>query len=133
MDLAYRFSCIWRYDYSAEKCAIMVFGETPNVRLETRLNRVFLLGQTKVDEVDSCDHVGITLDIDQNSKKRTNERISKACRAFNALTGLGIRRGGVTPMVCSLLYWSICASILTYRHGQCRVVRRTKSNNFIDL
>ena len=49
-----------------------------------------------------------------NSMPRTEERISKSRRAFNAVTAIGIRKRGVSMAACSILYWSIIVPIVTY-------------------
>ena len=36
------------------------------------------------------------------------DKISKARRALNAMTGLGIREGGINPLTAAKLYKSVC-------------------------
>ena len=45
---------------------------------------------------------------------RTEERISKGRRAFNAITSVGIKRKGISMKVGSTLFWSIIAPIVSY-------------------
>ena len=47
-------------------------------------------------------------------KPRTEERLSKGRRAFNAVTSVGIKKKGISMKVCSTLFWTIIAPIVTY-------------------
>ena len=58
--------------------------------------------------------MGIKCCLFNNYKPRTEERISKGRRAFNAITSVGIRKIGISMKVCTTLFWTIIAPIVTY-------------------
>ena len=43
-----------------------------------------------------------------------NERLSKTWRTLNTLTGLGIRRCGLTVATCSVIFWSVVVPVALY-------------------
>ena len=104
----------WSYKYNAKKSAVMVYGET--VRENTRgiKYRNFRLGQERVPEKTVYGHVGIKCCRFNNYTPRTEERISKGRRAFNAVASTGVNKGGINMAVCSISYWSIVIPIVTY-------------------
>ena len=73
-----------------------------------------MLGSDKVPERAEYDHVGIKNCLYNNFMPRTEERISKGRRAFNAISGLGIKKKGITMATCSALFWFIIVPIVTY-------------------
>ena len=60
------------------------------------------------------DHLGIKNCLFHNYQPRTEDRISKGRRVFNAITGIGIRKKGVSMAACPVFYWSIIVLIVTY-------------------
>ena len=114
LTLVSDYSNRWRYAYNAKKSAIMIYGENSTEHKRGRKYRNFQLCNEKVKETDSYDHVGIKNCLFSNYKPRTEERISKGRRAFNALTSVGIKRKGASMKVCSTLFWSVVAPIVTY-------------------
>ena len=114
LDIVTEFSNRWRYSYNSSKSAIMVYGESVRESKIGKKYRSFKLCNEKVKETDNYDHVGIKNCIFNNYKARTEERISKGRRAFNAVTSVGIKKKGITMRVCSTLFWSIIAPIVTY-------------------
>ena len=78
------------------------------------LRTSFRLGHEKVKERTNYDHVGVNVSIFAGDKCGISERLSKARRSLNALTGLGIRRCGLTVGTCSILFWSIVVPIALY-------------------
>ena len=104
----------WRYSYNAGKSAIMIYGESKRAFKLGSKNRTFKICGEKVKETVAYDHVGIKNCLFSNYRPRTEERISKGRRAFNAITGVGIKKKGISMKVCSTLFWTIIAPILTY-------------------
>ena len=45
---------------------------------------------------------------------RVKEKIMKARRAFNASSGLGIKKNGLTMKTCSIIFWSIVIPIISF-------------------
>ena len=114
LDVVSNFSNRWRYSYNAKKSAIMVYGESKSDFKKGSKFREFAICREKVKETVTYDHVGIKNCLFHDYKPRTEERLSKGRRAFNAITNIGIKKKGITMKVCSTLFWTIIAPIVTY-------------------
>ena len=104
----------WRYAYNAKKSAILVFRETKREHERGAKYRTFMLGGEKVPEKVVNDHVGIKNCLFNDNRPRTEERLSKGRRAFNAITSVGVQKKGINMKSCSILFWSIIVPIVTY-------------------
>ena len=100
--------------YNAKKSAVMVYGESKSEYRKGSKYREFALCDEKVKETTAYDHVGIKNCLFHDYKPRTEERLSKGRRAFNAVTSVGIKKRGISMKVCSTLFWTIIAPIVTY-------------------
>ena len=60
------------------------------------------------------DHVGIRASIFENDTCGLEERVSKARRTLNAISGLGIRQCGLTIRTCNTIFWSVVVPIAMY-------------------
>ena len=114
MDMVYNYSCKWRFFYNPGKSAVMVYGERKREAAKNAKFRNFSLGGVKVKERDEYDHVGVKNCLYGNTIPRTEDRISRGRRAFNAVASVGIKSKGVNMAVCNILFWSIIAPIVTY-------------------
>ena len=114
MDTVYRHGCSWRYDFNARKSGVLVFGENRRTHERNSKNRVFKLGPAKVKELFEYDHVGIKTSIFSDSTSGIEERVGKARRALNAISGVGIRRNGLNIATCNIIFWSIVVPIALY-------------------
>ena len=92
----------------------MVYGENRAEFKKGTKYRNFKIGSDKVKESTEYDHVGIKNCLFNNFMPRTEDRIRKGRRAFNAITCVGIRKRGLSMKVCARLFWSIIVPILTY-------------------
>ena len=104
----------WRYDFNAKKSDILVYGEN---RIESDQNaplRTFRLGNDRVRERTHYDHVGIRASIFEDDTSGLEERVSKARRTLNAISGLGIRQCGLTIRTCNTIFWSVVVPIALY-------------------
>ena len=114
MDTVYRHGCSWRYDFNARKSGVLVFGENRRTHERNSKNRVFKLGPAKVKELFEYDHVGVKTSIFSDSTSGIEERVGKARRALNAISGVGIRRNGLNIATCNIIFWSIVVPIALY-------------------
>ena len=92
----------------------MVYGESKSEFKKGSKFREFSICREKVKETTTYDHVGVKNCLFHDYKPRTEERVSKGRRAFNAITSVGIKKKGITMKVCSTLFWTIIAPIVTY-------------------
>ena len=114
LNIVGRYGKKWRFDFNSKKSAIMVYGESPKQNIINRKYRVFKLNGNRILERDSYDHVGVKACLFKDDNPRVMEKIKKGRRAFNACTGTGIRKNGLTMMSCSLIFWSIIVPIVTF-------------------
>ena len=72
------------------------------------------LGSDRILERSSYEHVGVTSCLFEEDMSGVEDRLSKARRALNAISGLGIRRNGLSVATCCLIFWVIVAPIALY-------------------
>ena len=114
MEAVYQHGCTWRYDFNARKSGVLVFGESDRERQTNARNRVFKLGPAKVKEVREYDHVGVRTSVDSTNCSGLEDRIGKARRALNAISGLGIRKNGLNMSTCNIIFWTIVVPIALF-------------------
>ena len=131
LNIVNRYSCKWRIYYNAGKSAVMVYGESNCVSKQNSKFRNFSMGGKKIKEREEYDHVGIKNCLYGNSTPRTEAKISRARRAFNSITSIGIKSKGVCMSICNTVFWAIIASILTFgcelwvlRPGEIDILRK---------
>ena len=114
LDMVYKHSCKWRYHFNPKKSAILVYGESKSEQKLNSKYRIFRLGQDRIKEQISYDHLGLKNSTDISSSERTEEKIKKGRKALNAAAGLGLKPGGLTINACSILYWAMIVPIVTF-------------------
>ena len=114
MLAVYNYGCKWRYDFNARKSGVLVYGENRRTHQINRENRLFMLGPARVKETAKYDHVGVKASIYSDSTSGIEERIGKARRALNAISGLGIRKNGITIATCNIIFWTIIIPIAIF-------------------
>ena len=62
----------------------------------------------------SYDHVGVTTCLFDDDVSGVEGRLAKARRALNSISGLGIRRNGLSVVTCCVIFWSIVAPIALF-------------------
>ena len=114
LEIVFRFSRRWRFEFNAGKSAIMVYGEDRKTFERNSTNRIFKLGKDRIKERAEYDHVGIKACLFHEGNNRLEEKISKGRRALNATAGLGIRHNGLNIGTCNLIFWVIVIPIITF-------------------
>ena len=114
MELVYAHGCTWRYELNAKNSGVLVYGESVKEHERNSKDRTFKLGPNRVNERVNYDHVGIRNSIFESDISGIEERISKGRRAFNSITGIGIRKGGITMATCNIIFWSIVVPTTIY-------------------
>ena len=105
MTICYEYSCQWRYDYNASKCAVIVFNETEHAF--KRCTRVWQLGKDEVKERDSYTHLGIICDKYQSEGKNVKNACNKLKSTFLGLLNIGLHEKGLHPLTSLKIYTSI--------------------------
>ena len=93
---------------------ILIYGEDRPESYRNALLRTFRLGSDKISEHLHYDHVGDRASIFDDDVSGLEERISKARRTLKAISGLGVRRSGLTIRTCNIIFWSVIVPIATY-------------------
>ena len=114
MDIVYKHSTRWRYRFNAGKSAVLIYGESTNERKNNAIHRQFTLGNEKIKEKLTYDHLGVKCSITGNNDERTNDKISKGRKALGASSGIGVKKGGVSMLACNLVFWSFIIPMVTY-------------------
>ena len=114
MQIVHAHGRTWRFDFSAKKSGVLVFGENKREHQAGKNERFIMLGNERVEERENYDHVGFRACIFEDDLSGIEERSSKGRRALNAISGLGIRRNGLTIHACCVIFWSIVIPIATF-------------------
>ena len=104
----------WRFRFNASKSAVMVFGEEKKQYNINKEHRVFRLGQERVKEKETYDHVGVKICLFDDNTTRVEEKISKGRKTLNASTGLGIRKNGLNMGTCNIIFWQVVVPTVTF-------------------
>ena len=102
IDIAYSYSCKWRFDFSPSKCAVMIFGRSiPQC--------AFHLGPTNLNIVTQYTHVGVTLvSKGKIAVTEIKKRLQACRRTFFTLVGSNLYKTSLSPIALSKMYWSVC-------------------------
>ena len=111
----------------------MVYGESKSEFRKGSKYRECSLCKEKVKETMAYDHVGIKNCLFHDYKPRTEERLSKGRRSFNAITNVGIKKKGISMKVCSTLFWTIIAPIVTGMYDEIKMLGRDAINNSLNV
>ena len=114
LNIANEYATRWRYSFNASKSVVLVLAESVKSRDLNRLNRVWKLGDSVVQEVDEQHHLGILRSVLNSTVQNTNERCSACRSAFYALNAVGSRFGSLHPTTSFKLYQSLCLPVLLY-------------------
>ena len=104
--ICYAYSCKWRYEYSPNKCSVIVYNETKHDYL--RSQRVWYLGNSIIEETENYKHLGF------NNNKYLNQTISikESCDKlkgtfFNFVHSGVFYEGTLHPITCNKIYRSV--------------------------
>ena len=114
MDIVYRHGCVWRYEFNAKKSGVLVYGESKKEHKLNSASRCFKLGPDRVKERVNYEHVGIRNCIFSDDTSGIEDRIAKGRRTFNSISGIGIRRGGISMATCNVIFWSVVIPTALY-------------------
>jgi hypothetical protein len=104
LKLCYRYSCLWRYQYNASKCAVVVFKEYRGSESRCDHAPKMYLGEYPLSEVTSYKHLGITCDRGSRSSLIVKECCDKIRGTFFSLVNYGFNDDGLQPLTCKHIY-----------------------------
>ena len=104
MNISYRYSCLWRIEFSAPKCFVVVFNELRSYF--HKHHRSWFLGPNEIKEDENYKHLGVNC----NKYLKLNANI-KDCTDKLKGTFMGIANCGLfsdlNPLSCIKLYKSV--------------------------
>ncbi len=102
IELCYRYSTKWRYEYNVAKCAIIVFHESDEDFITRR--RTWKLGSETINECERYVHLGVVF----NRKFSLTDCVEESCKklrgTFFSLVNSGINRHGLNPLTSKTIY-----------------------------
>ena len=104
LQIAYDYSKKWFFEFSPEKCIVMVWGRDrdPDVNV--------YMGNEMRSLVNECKHMGIKLANEQSLRKKAlHERIGAGRNALLSARGLGSPRQPVPPTIFKVILVNISA------------------------
>ena len=105
MNICFRYSCKWRYEYNARKCAVIVFNDTyRHVHVD---KRQWMLGRDPVDEKFDYTHLGVKLSKFLSVGVCVSEAADKLRASFFRLVSCGLHDQGVNPLTSFKIYRSV--------------------------
>jgi len=109
VDIAFRHSCLWRYEFNSMKSHLLVFGRDLSPAMDV------YLGGNALEIVKLDKHLGVPLAVDALRLAECIEaRVSKGRRSFYASLALGSKYQPVPPLTLSKLYWSVTIPQMMY-------------------
>jgi hypothetical protein len=108
LDMAYQYSCKWRFEFNPDKSVVMCFGK------DVSPDRRLCLGDTSLIVCTSQMHMGVMLTDTNTSRGVTGEKVQQCRKTYFMLQGVGSSNTKLPPFIGSKLYKSICLPRLTY-------------------
>ena len=103
MHICYSYLCLWRYDYSPPKSAVIVFNETKYQYKKHR--RVWYLGPNEVVETENYKHLGVNCNKYSDLSFNLKESVDKLKGTFMSLAKCGLINE-LNPITCRNIYYS---------------------------
>ena len=109
LNIAYKHSQLWRYEFNPSKSHVMVIGK------DTSVGNKLKLGDQDIELVKVDKHLGVPLVSEASELDSVIDAcISKGKRTFHASLALGNRFQPVPPLVLSRLYWSVAVPQMSF-------------------
>lgn len=105
ISICYQYSCLWRYQYNASKCAIVTYNESKRSYL--RNTRTWHIGPDALQEKEEYVHLGILCHKYSNSSVSVKHLDRKLRGQFFGLIKEGLHVNGLNPMTSLKIYKSI--------------------------
>ena len=96
IDICYRYSCKWRYEYNPNKCGVIVFNESKADF--TKCNRKWSLGPNNIKEMESYTHLGIEYCRSVSIEHNVTNACNKLRGSFLGLINSAIHEQGIHPV-----------------------------------
>ena len=99
------YSCLWRYQYNLDKCAVVTFNESK--RIFKRSSRPWVVGNNAICEKEEYNHLGIICNKNNNPSLTVKQIDIKLRGAFFGLIKEWLHVNGRNPLTSYNIYKSI--------------------------
>ena len=114
MQLAYQYSCNWRYQFSYAKTSVVAFGEFPAEHSKNKQTRNWSLGPDHTDEKDEYVNLGVYKNYCGSFSENVDENIAKTRKKAGMLFSANIIRKCVNPMIYLKFWKQACIPTLLF-------------------
>ena len=104
MQISYRYSCLWRIEFSAPKCSVVVFNEIKSQY--NKHERVWYLGPNEIKEAENYKHLGVNCNKYLNLSVNVKDCADKLKGTFMSLANCGLF-SELNPLTCIKIYNSV--------------------------
>ena len=114
MSICYKYGIKWRYEFNHSKSGIVTFGESKPQHFESMKNRVWLIGDTIVDELYEYKNLGVLKNYVGSFSSNIEDNIDKTCRKVGLIFASNFDCCKVNPLVYMKLWKQACLPSLLF-------------------
>ena len=114
MSICYKYGIKWRYEFNHSKSGIVTFGESKPQHFESMKNRVWLLGDTIVDELYEYKNLGMLKNYVGSLSSNVEDNIDKTRKTVRLIFASNFDRRKVNPLVYMKLWKQACLPSLLF-------------------
>ena len=114
MSICYKYGVKWRYEFNHSKSGIFTFGESKPQHFESMKNRVWLLGDTIVDELCEYKNLGVLKNYVDSFSSNVKDNIDKTRKKVGLIFASNFDRRKVNPLVYVKLWKQACLPSLLF-------------------
>ena len=114
MSICYKYGIKWRYEFNHSKSGIVTYGESKPQHFESMKNRVWLLGDTIVDELYECKNLGVLKIYMGSLSSNIEDNIDKIRKRVGLIFASNFDSRKVNPLVYVKLWKQACLPSLLF-------------------
>ena len=99
LSICYKYGIKWRYEFNHSKSRIVIFGESKSQHFKYMKNRVWLLGDTIVDELYEYKNLGALKNYMGSFSSNVEDNIDKTRKKVGLIFASDFDRRKVNPLV----------------------------------
>ena len=108
-NIAFEYSCKWRFKYSPKKCKVVIYGKDSNPGLN------IVLGNNIIEYSNCENHLGLALATNEKDEELYIEKRIQSCKSvMYGIKAIGSKIVPITPTIGAKLYMDVCLPKLLY-------------------